>query len=461
MVRSPAIRRIMTLGSRIVRPQNFDEDRPMATESLQPSIDPKDDLGVAGNDLPPILGDPLSLPSIAVQERALPIRPGDLTRLLKAQPGLDAEARKHLGQFAQILGAIFHSEFYGKLRNLKELYSPLDPDSDHVAFPEHSRKLTATSDEEFLPPFEATMEKANYRKLDVKAIEDAVAAPNELGLTYVPDFTLFEHLRIFVRGYTKISRVFRSPQTRFRKRTIVLDAYQRLVIVLKFKDGLDLGPFVRTDVIYLRMFKDVPHVDMEMHLPEQGTRVKMRTIDKMQIASPVAVGLPTLAIKALGLSIGAASMNPMLLAPLVIAPVTAGLNSFFGFQRAKHKHLSSMIRNLYYLTMANNGSVLTRLIDSAEEEEFKETMLAYFFLWRSIGEGNDEGWTSKQLDRHIEAFLKEVSGVDVDFEIKDAVAKLARLGLARRDARGRLHGVPIEEALAGLDRMWDNTFRFA
>ena len=57
---------------------------------------------------------------------------------------------------------------------------------------------------------------------------------------------------------------------------MLLDAYQRLIIVLKFREGLELGPFVRSDVIYLRMFKDVPHVDMEMHLPEQGTKVKMR-----------------------------------------------------------------------------------------------------------------------------------------------------------------------------------------
>ncbi len=430
----------------------------MATDSLQPSLDPKDDVDI-DDDIPAVLGAPLTLPSIDVKERAMPIRPGDLTRLLKGQPGLDDEAREQLGQFSQILGAIFHSEFYSKLRELKELYAPLDPDSDHVHLPGHSKARTATSDEEFLPPFEAAMERANYRKLDVQAIEDAVSAPNEMGLTYVPDFTLFEHLGIYVRGYTQISRVFRSAQTRFRKRTIVLDAYQRLVIVLKFKDGLDLGPFVRSDVIYLRMFKDVPHVDMEMHLPEQGTRVKMRMIDKMQIASPVAVGLPTLAMKALGLSIGAAMGNPLILAPLAIAPISAGLNSFFGFQRAKHKHLSAMIRNLYYLTMANNGSVLTRLIDSAEEEEFKETMLAYFFLWRSIDSG--QGWTNGKLDRHVEGFLKEVSGVEVDFEIKDAVAKLARLGLARRDDRGRLHGTPIDEALVGLDRIWDNTFRYA
>ncbi len=205
------------------------------------------------------------------------------------------------------------------------------------------------------------------------------------------------------------------------------------------------------------MFKDVPHVDMEMHLPEQGTKVKMRWIDKAQIASPVFMGLPTLAMKAFGL-LSVSALNPMMLAPLVAVPVTAGMNSFFGFHRAKHKHLASMIRNLYYLTLANNGSVLNRVVDSAEEEEYKETMLAYYFLWRRLDEC--EIWTMEQLDAHIEAFLKSVSGVEINFEIADALGKLFRLGLARRDNQGCLHAVPIDQALAILDQLWDNLFSF-
>jgi hypothetical protein len=429
----------------------------MATDSIQPSVDPEDELEVA-DAMPPLVGETLSLPNIDSRERALPIRPGDLTRLLMAQPDLSDEDREKLGKLGPLLGAVFHSEFYGRLRELKELYSPLDPDSDYIKLPDHSRVRDENSDEEFLEPFEAALERANYRRLDVGIIEQAVMAPNEMGLTYIPDFTQFEHLRIYARGYTQITRIFRSPKTKYRKRTMLLDAYQRLVIALKFRAGPKLDPFIRSDVVYLRMFKDVPHVDMEMHLPEQGTKVKMRWIDKAQIASPVIMGLPTLAIKLLGLSF-AAMTNPMLMAPLMAVPVTAGMNSFFGFHRAKHKHLSSMIRNLYYLTLANNGSVLTRLVDSAEEEEYKETLLAYFFLWQRLG--RDEDWTTERLDAHVEAFLKSVSDVEINFEIADALGKLFRLNLARRDAHGRLHAVPIDQALRALDKHWDDTFLYA
>ena len=97
-----------------------------------------------------------------------------------------------------------------------------------------------------------------------------------MGLTYVPDLSLFEHIEVWVRGYIRITRDCRSYKTRYLKRTAHFDAYQRLVVALKFMPDLKLGPHVRSDVLYLRMFKDVPHVDMEMHLPEQGTKGKSR-----------------------------------------------------------------------------------------------------------------------------------------------------------------------------------------
>jgi hypothetical protein len=392
------------------------------------------------------------LPGNDNRERALPIRQGDLTRLLLAEPDLTEDDRIQLVDFGNILSATFHSQFFAKLKQLKELYAPLDPDTDYVNLRDHSRLRSEHSDEDFLAPFEAALDQANYRPLDLDVIKAAISAPNEMGLTYVPDFSLFEHLKVYVRGFTRITRDCRSLKTRFKRRTVVLDAYQRMIVALKFKPGLDLKPCVRSDLLFLRMFKDVPHVDMEMHLPEQGTRVKMRWIDKAQIASPLAIGLPTLAFK---LIIG--GFSPFALGGMLVGPISAGVNSFFGFHRAKQKHLAEMIHKLYYLTLANNASVLTRLIDSAEDEEYKEAMLAYFFLWRNTRAV--EPLTVPALDARLERYLKEKTGIEINFEVSDALTKLFKLGLARRDSMGGLHATPIDRALAVLDRQWDDTFR--
>jgi hypothetical protein len=400
------------------------------------------------------------LPHADNRERALPVRQGDLTRMLLAEPGIGETERRLLQAIGQILGATFHSEFFDRLRQLKELYAPLDPDADYISLGAHTHHRTEHSDEEFLAPFEATLDQANYRSLDLDVIKEAISAPNEMGLTYTPDFSLFEHLRVYVRGFTRITRECRRFSTRFRKRKVALDAYQRLIVALKFKPGSDLGPLVRANVLYLRMFKDVPHVDMEMHLPEQGTKVRMRWIDKAQLASPLVMGLPTIVAKVLEL----ASPGPGALVGLIAAPITMGVNSLFGFHRAKQRHLYTMIHKLYYMTLANNASVLTRLIDSAEDEEYKEAMLAYFFLWRGPEPAGARAepwtWTVQALDACIEKYLRQRTGVEINFEVSDALKKLFRLGLATADAQGRLRATPLHQALEVLDRHWDDTFKY-
>jgi hypothetical protein len=205
------------------------------------------------------------------------------------------------------------------------------------------------------------------------------------------------------------------------------------------------------------MFKDVPHVDMEMHLPEQGTKVRMRLVDKAQIASPLAVSVPTVLAKLAFASF--ALMTPIALGTFIIAPLSAGVNSFFGFHRAKQRHMHRMIRHLYYLTLANNGSVINRIIDAAEEEEFKEALLAYFFLWR--GASDPEPWTEQRLDQQIEAYVHAKTNHHIDFEIGDALGKLIRLGLVQRDCQGCLFASPPERALEILDEQWDDYFTYS
>jgi Protein of unknown function (DUF3754) len=390
-----------------------------------------------------------------VQERSIPIRTGDLTRLLLADPGLSPDEREQFAHLARMIAEVFHHEFHAWQHELKELYAPLDPDAACLYLDGHSRVFTQGADEKFLGAFETTLVRANYRLLDREVLEYAIEAPNETGLNYVPDFNLFEHLRVYVRGDAQVVRTRRDLRNPLRKRELILPGYQRVIVALKFRDGFKLGPYARPDVLYLRLFKDVPHVDLEMHLPEQGTRVKMRMIDKAQIASPLVIGLPTLAFKLLFASL----ISPLAIGGVLIAPISAGINSFFGFQRAKQRHFHHMIRHLYYLTLASNASVIHYLVDTAEEEEFKEALLAYHALWRHRDDPTP--WDHARLDHHVESFIRAHTGLDLDFEIGDALQKLTRLGLLQSDAQDRLHAVPIERALAILDGQWDSFFDFA
>ena len=95
--------------------------------------------------------------------------------------------------------------------------------------------------------------------------------------------------------------------------------------------------------------------------------------------------------------------------------------------------------------------MLYRVLDEAEEQETREVLLAYFYLWRHAGPA---GWTARELDDYVELDLERALGTAVDFEIEDALDKLTRAGVVVRTGE-RYVALPVEAALEKLDDTWD------
>ena len=90
-----------------------------------------------------------------------------------------------------------------------------------------------------------------------------------------------------------------------------------------------------------------------------------------------------------------------------------------------------MTRNLYFRLLDNNGGVLLRVLDDAEESECKEAYTALHFLLAA-----KTGLSAADLDAQIESWFEQTWSATLDFEIADALSKLDRLGLAfERDGR--------------------------
>ncbi len=77
----------------------------------------------------------------------------------------------------------------------------------------------------------------------------------------------------------------------------------------------------------------------------------------------------------------------------------------------------------------------------------------YYFL---LCGGRADGRRARPAHRGM---AEENFRPDIDFECDDALAKLDRLALLRRDG-DRLSVIPLDEALVQLDRVWDNFFPF-
>ena len=109
-----------------------------------------------------------------------------------------------------------------------------------------------------------------------------------------------------------------------------------------------------------------------------------------------------------------------------------GYKSYHSYQVKKQDYSLKLTKSLYYKSLDNNTGVLMRLLDEAEEQECRETFLAYFCLWKYAP---PTGWTAEQLDDYVELYLEGNANLKVDFEIGDALAKLERLKIVRKMRR--------------------------
>jgi hypothetical protein len=59
------------------------------------------------------------------------------------------------------------------------------------------------------------------------------------------------------------------------------------------------------------------------------------------------------------------------------------------------------------------------------------------------------------IDAAIEQYLRRTFGVNVDFDLEDALDRLVRDGIVREDADGTLHTLPPAAAAKHVDDKWD------
>jgi hypothetical protein len=130
-------------------------------------------------------------------------------------------------------------------------------------------------------------------------------------------------------------------------------------------------------------------------------------------------------------------------------------------QRLKHeaqtlRYQKQLADTVYFRNLANNAGVIDLLVGAGAEQHTKEALLAYGAL-RKAG----RALTKAEIDVAAEEFLRAHFGLDINFDIQDALAKLERLGLVRFVTGDTIEAVPPLEALERLDAAWDGLFQFS
>ena len=321
----------------------------------------------------------------------------------------------------------------------------MDPDKDTIEARELSRKEVLDNEYLLLQKVEKMLDKANFFEIPRMKLLSLLRDINTNGVIIHVDPSQYELLRFWTKGY-EVERY--SPLTRFKGFVSSL---------LRPRDSEVLMPMTYTRVflavrpkgekkLHLKVFKEI-HTNQLEHLLPKG-KIKMSKLDRSFLASSVFLGacipfmrvLPTLSDLKLQWIWGGVG-----LAGLIAS------RAWIGYKNKRNYYLASLVSTLYFKIVANNRGVLTLLADRAQDEEFKEAILAYTFL---LSPQKDESSkipiydSPESLKSRIEMWLqKHFQLKDFSFDIEDALNKLDDLGLLVTRRNGTLTVVSMEDAL--------------
>jgi hypothetical protein len=374
------------------------------------------------------------------------------------------------------LEALFHFEFHARLEKLKVCFGPFNPDADTRSIFSTSESEKKNLQKQLVSELTAVLDAANFEKVTAQDLKQALDEESLFQIRLEVDFDDFEDVIFFRRGESikieTLVKLFGLSKKKFQ-----FTNYERVAIYIKFKEKSYFDSQSRKNLYFepgstiIKLFHNVPKADLEMLFP--NSKVRMKTIDKIIIGVPAAVSGIIVLVTKLGASLllvgsaisfwlGLKDQEVQIQQQHLIA-LGAGLGTLGGFlfrqinkyKNRKIKFMKALSDNLYFKNLDNNAGVFYHLIDAAEEEEFKEAVLAYYFLLTA-----KETLTKKELDDRIENWLAERWDCHIDFEIGDAADKLERLELIEIDG-DHLRCIALDAAKQQLDSIWDNFFTYS
>lgn len=410
-------------------------------------------------------------------ERFIPISKQEImTDLLTAAHWIPTQ-RQQFTHLCHLWVALYHYKFHNYLEKLKNYYMPFNSDIDTIVR-QSSVEEKQWRYNQFIKEIHQLLNHANYEPLSVVDLNQAMTADSYYGVKVSVDWDDFAEIIIYYRGFSTLVKLKRTWSSLFLKTSqSEIIVYKKLFLLLKFKTMPErirewvaingnhsekrAKKWIRRarqawpanmneEHVFIKLFKDIPLSDLEMLFPNQQIRFKL--FDKIKLG--ITGGGGTLAgIISVISKAGLIFTNPITFIVAFLGFIGIIFRQIMGFFNQRTRYIMKLSQNLYFLNLDNNLGVINYLVDMAEEEECKEVILAYYFLYVHA----DKNYTKKQLDQEIENYLYHQYGVIVNFEIEDGLRKLRQEGLLK-EVNGILKVIDLPQACLSLDEQWDNFF---
>ncbi len=412
------------------------------------------------------------------RDRFIPLRKSDMIGGLIAEGSLDEAGQAGLGQLARRLGAIFHYEYFEELDRLREAYFHFDPEIDPRACgPAKDLEAAYRSlSEEFV----RVLTNANFIEIAHEEIARAFAERARVRVRIKAPVEDYRDVRMFRRGH-HTETIHVPVWFGLRRRPLDVVVYDDVVLMVATWPGSMTpadarkalasarhgGQKIRGGAVLFKYFRHIARADLKALFP--NVRVVMSLYDHLALAVPAVVGGVPILIKL------ASTMTVLFLVAGFylgiigtlrdsdVQQALAALSGLFAlgafmlrqwgnFHRQSLIHQKQLTDNIYYRNVNNNSGIFTYIIGEAEEQDWKEALLAYYGLLTAAAP-----LTREALDARVEELLARVFGVSADFEIDEALARLKNLDLLG-EADGRFSVLSLPDALARLDGEWKKLF---
>ena len=406
------------------------------------------------------------------RDRFIPQRKSDIVTGLVASGPLAGHQEASLRRFARVLGAIIHHQHFEELDRLRETYFYFDPEVGAEARrpAQDLEKAYCTLTDEFV----RVLTEANFVEIPREVISRAFGEHALVRVKIKASVEEYRNVRMFRRGVRK--EIIEVPVWfGLRRRPLEVEFYDDVVLMVatgsdaastaKPRKSRDkTGKKIRSGAVLFKYFRGIARGDLEALFP--NVRVVMGVFDQFALGVPAIVGGVPILLKlastltvlfaVIGFYLGVNGTirdndTEQALAALsgLFALGAFVLRQWGNFHRQSLIHQKQVTDNIYYRNINNNSGIFNYLIGEAEEQDWKEALLAYYGLLTATAP-----LTRQALGAHVEALLVQMFGVRVAFGSDDALATLKEFDLLVEEG-GSFSVPPLAEALARLEKQWE------
>jgi hypothetical protein len=408
-------------------------------------------------------------------DKFIPVRKEDVfSALIRQGDFADSAECELFRRFARTLRTVCHYEYSETLDRLRDDYYYFSPEVASLATLDRAKSDCAYDN--LIKSLGIILKNANFQELpheDVVEAHRKRTAPVEVKAEHDD----FREVRFYRRGH-HVEQVEVSEWFGLRRRKVEIEVFDDIVLLVAMKtqgeiaSRRELRILKRRKIVpgsvLLKYFRNIACGDLYALFP--NARVVMSTFDKAFLGVPAIIGGIPILLKlyatisflfvVIGVYLGGsgsvadADMKTALAALMgIVALGGLAMRQRLKYQRQSLKYHMELADNVYFRNVNNNAGIFDYLIATAEDQECKQAVLAYHFIRRA-----GAAPTAAEVAVHIETWLSKYFGVNLDFEIDEALETLNRFGLVQREGE-RLFVPLLEAAIIQMHQVWDNFFK--